>query len=263
MIIDSHCHLNFDMTPDTVDFVVDNAVKSGVSLMLNVATDVEEYPALISSLERYPSVYGAFGIHPESIKPEKMITKKELLDYVRPLKIIGLGETGLDYHYENVDRKYQQESFMVHIEAAREANIPVIIHTRDADEDLIGILKESFRQSPFKAVVHSFSSSKKLSEELLDMGMYISLSGMITFKNADDLREIVKYLPVDKLLVETDTPFLAPVPYRGKQNEPAFVLATFEKLAELKKIDKNQLEDILQQNFFSLFSYKLNQECLK
>ena len=207
MIIDSHCHLTFGDYEDDVDLVIEKAKNNGVSTILNVATNKQEYPYMIALLEKYPFVYGAFGIHPDSINPENMIKIDELLELLHHLKIIGVGETGLDYHYETIDRKYQQEAFMIHIEAARQTSLPLIIHTRDADDDMAAILEEAMIYSPFKGMLHCFSSSEKLAKKALDLGFYLSFSGMITFKKADEVREIVKKVPLDRLLVETDAPF--------------------------------------------------------
>ncbi len=256
MIIDSHCHLTFDDYEDDMEQVICNAQNHGVGMILNVATNKDEYPQMIALLERYAFIYGAFGIHPDSINIENMIRIEDLLQYLHHLKVIGVGETGLDYHYETIDRKYQQEALMIHIEAARQTGKPLIIHTRDADDDMIAILSEAMIYHPFKGMLHSFSSSEKLAKKALDLGLYISLSGMITFKRADELRAIAQKLPVNKLLIETDAPFLAPVPHRGEKNEPAFITQTLKILAELKKIDAADLEKALEVNFKTLFGIK-------
>lgn len=260
MIIDSHCHLSFESYEDELDTVINAACQKGVGLILNVATEQREYADMIGMIEKYPFIYGSFGIHPESVEPDRIISLEELLDCVHHLKIIGVGETGLDYHYENVDRKYQQESFMIHIEAARKADLPLIIHTRDADADLMAILNEQMLYKPFKGMIHCFSSSEALAKTALDLGMYLSVSGMITFKKSEELRTIVKKLPLNRLLIETDAPFLAPVPYRGKRNEPAFVVETFKELALLKGVEESELERILMLNFKTLFKNKLGKD---
>ena len=260
MIIDSHCHLTFGDYEEDMDLVIEKAKENGVQTILNVATNKDEYAQMVGLLERYSFVYGAFGIHPDSIEPNNMIKIDELLDLLHHLKIIGVGETGLDYHYETVDRKYQQESFMIHIEAARQTGMPLIIHTRDADDDMASILQETMLYSPFKAMLHCFSSSEKLAKKALDLGLYLSVSGMITFKNANDLREIIKKVPLNRLLVETDAPFLAPVPYRGKRNEPAYITETFKTLAELKNVSLEALSATLEDNFYTLFDKKLKKD---
>ena len=260
MIIDSHCHLTFGDYEEDMDLVIANAKEKGVQTILNVATNKDEYAQMVGLLERYPFVYGAFGIHPDSIEPNNIIKIDELLDLLHHLKIIGVGETGLDYHYETVDRKYQQESFMIHIEAARQTGLPLIIHTRNADDDMVSILQETMLYSPFKAMLHCFSSSEKLAKKALDLGLYLSVSGMITFKNANDLREIIKKVPLNRLLVETDAPFLAPVPYRGKRNEPSYITETFKMLAELKNISLDELSKTLADNFYTLFDKKLKKD---
>lgn len=256
MIIDSHCHLTFDDYGDDLENVITSAQTSNVGMILNVATNKAEYPQMIALVEKYPFIYGAFGIHPDSINIDNMIKIKELLEYLHHLKVIGVGETGLDYHYETVDRKYQQEALMIHIEAVYQTGKPLIVHTRDADDDTIAILSEAMLYKPFKCMLHSFSSSERLAKKALDLGFYISLSGMITFKKADDLREIVRKLPLNKLLIETDSPFLAPVPYRGKKNEPSFITETLKTLSQIKNVSEKELETILETNFRTLFNLK-------
>ena len=260
MIIDSHCHLTFGDYEEDMDLIIQNAREHGVGMILNVATNKDEYAQMVGLLEHYPFIYGAFGIHPDSIEPNNMVKIDELLDLLHHLKIIGVGETGLDYHYETIDRKYQQESLMIHIEAARQTGLPLIIHTRDADDDMAAILQEAMIYHPFKAMLHCFSSSEKLAKKALDLGCYLSISGIITFKKSDDLRQIVKKVPLDKLLVETDAPFLAPVPYRGKRNEPAYITETVKALSELKNIPQEELEKTLENNFYTLFDKKLKKE---
>ncbi len=260
MIIDSHCHLTFGDYEDDMDLVIQNAKEKGVDTILNVATNKDEYAQMVGLLERYPFIYGAFGIHPDSIEPDNIITIDELLDLLHHLKIIGVGETGLDYHYETIDRKYQQESLMIHIEAARKTGMPLIIHTREADEDMAAILKEAMIYSPFKAMLHCFSSSEKLAKTALDLGFYLSISGIVTFKKSDELREIVKKIPLNRLLVETDAPFLAPIPYRGKRNEPAYITETFKTIAELKNVSQQELSTQLSDNFYTLFDKKLKKD---
>ena len=263
MIIDSHCHLTFGGYDEDIDFIVDRARRAGVEIMVNVATATDEYAQMVGLLERYPFIYGAFGIHPDSVNPDKIISLNELLDCLHHLKIIAVGETGLDYHYETVDRKYQRESLMIHIEAARQTELPLIIHTRDADDDMIAILREQMMYRPFKGMIHCFSSSERLAKAALDLGLYLSLSGIITFKKSDDLRDIVKKIPLERLLIETDSPFLAPIPYRGKKNEPAYVVNVFKQLALLKDISEPDLEAVLTHNFFTLFDKRLKKEDIK
>ncbi len=260
MIIDSHCHLSFEVYDDERERIIAEARQRNVGLILNVATEPKEYADMVGIIEKYPFIYGAYGIHPESVEPDNIITLPDLLQSLHHLKIIGVGETGLDYHYENVDRKYQQESFMIHIEAARQTDMPLIIHTRDADADLKAILTEQMLYKPFKGMIHCFSSSEGLAKTAIDLGLYISVSGIITFKKAEELRAIVKKLPLEALLVETDAPFLAPVPYRGKRNEPAFVVETFKALAQIKEVKEDVLEKQLMLNFKHLFKNKLGKE---
>lgn len=263
MIIDSHCHLDFEAYEDDLDVTIQRAREKGIGGMLTVATDKREYPELIALIEKYPFIYGAFGIHPDSIDINHMPTVTELVQMLHHLKIIGVGETGLDYHFENIDKKYQKESFHTHIEVARQTELPIIIHVREADDDFMGILQEEMRYKPFTGMIHCFSSSEKVAKVALDLGLYLSLSGIITFQKAEDLRAIVEKLPTDRLLVETDAPYLAPVPYRGQRNEPAFITETVNTLAKLKNISVDTLTDTLTANFFSLFRHRINLELFK
>ncbi len=263
MIIDSHCHLDFENFDDDMDEVISRAKESGIGLILNVATDLRSYTDLIALIEKYPFIFGAFGIHPGSINPEDMISVQDLTQMLHHLKIIGIGETGLDYHYENVDRKYQQESLRTHIEASRIARLPIIIHTRDADKDMINILREEMLYKPFTGMIHCFSSSEQMAKTAIDLGMYISLSGIITFKKSQELQDIVKKLPLSQLLIETDAPYLAPVPYRGKRNEPSMIMETFKQLARIKDVSEEKLELILEENFQRLFKNRLKKDDLK
>ncbi len=260
MIIDSHCHLELETYADDLDNVIKRAQNEGVGIILDVATDKQSYPELIALLEKYPFIFGAFGIHPNSIDVDNMISAQELLQMIHHLKIIGVGETGLDYHYETIDRKYQQESFRIHIEVSRQSNLPLIIHTRKADNDLIGILKEEMLYKPFGAMIHCFSSSEQVAKTALDFGMYLSLSGIITFQKSIALQEIVKKIPLTSLLIETDSPYLAPTPYRGKKNEPYMLREVFKKLALIKNVPEDVLMETLKQNFFTLFHQRLDKD---
>lgn len=260
MIIDSHCHLELETYADDLDNVIKRAQNEGVGIILDVATDKQSYPELIALLEKYPFIFGAFGIHPNSIDVDNMISVQELLQMIHHLKIIGVGETGLDYHYETIDRKYQQESFRIHIEVSRQSNLPLIIHTREADNDLIGILKEEMLYKPFGAMIHCFSSSEQVAKTALDFGMYLSLSGIITFQKSIALQEIVKKIPLTSLLIETDSPYLAPTPYRGKKNEPYMLREVFKKLALIKNVPEDVLMETLKQNFFTLFHQRLDKD---
>lgn len=251
--MDSHCHLNFPDYKDDIDQVIANAKASGVGVMQTICTEMAEFNEVHEIAKSYDGIYCSVGVHPNDSANAEIADLEELLACIKHPEVIGIGETGLDYHYENSPRERQQESFRIHIKAAQESGLPVIVHTREADEDTIAILKEEMAKQPFKGVIHCFSSSQWLAEEAIKLGLYISLSGIITFKNAIDIRNTVTQLPLDRLLVETDAPFLAPMPYRGKRNEPAYTAHTNMKLAELKEIPPEESAKITTDNFFTLF----------
>jgi len=281
MLIDSHCHLNL-LTKDTdLDSVVQRAMANGVQYMQTICTKLEDFPIVLEIAEKYENVFASIGVHPCEVnsaishcealqvlwQSQEAWTRLPRQDYVLPRndaeaiimlthhpKIIGIGETGLDYYHQPYDKKLQKDSLVAHIQAASSTSLPVIIHTREADEDTIDILTSEMRNSKFPGLIHCFTSSKNLAAKMLDIGLYISMSGIITFKNATDLQEIVKYVPLDRLLIETDSPYLAPTPMRGKQNEPAFVRYVAEKVAELKNITSGEVADITTHNFKTLFS---------
>lgn len=253
MLIDSHCHLNFPQLKDRTDEILKKANEQDVRYFLTVNTRLDEYNFLKNLTKQYKGIFCSVGVHPQDVKDHNLITlKDELSKALKDSKTVALGETGLDYYYENSPPLEQKKSFNIHIECAKEFNIPLIIHTRDADEDTIDALL------PYKnhvtGVFHCFSGGIELAKKALDLGFYISFSGIITFKNAFDLMEIVKYVPLECILVETDSPFLAPIPYRGKTNEPAHVRLVAEKVSELKNIDIDLVENQTTQNFFNLFS---------
>jgi TatD DNase family protein len=254
MLIDSHCHLNYpDFTPDYAD-VIARAESAGVGLMQTICTKIEEFPAVLAVAEANPQIYCSIGVHPHHAGEGEMATTADLLEKSRHPKVIGIGETGLDYYYEHSPREAQRESFRRHIAASQQNKLPVIVHTRDADEDTLAILEETQSQTFFPALIHCFSSSRELAERCLKMGIYISLSGIITFKKAEELRATAKDVPLNRILIETDAPYLAPIPYRGKRNEPAYVKQVAECLAELKGISVEEVAASTTENFFRLFS---------
>lgn len=254
MLVDSHCHLDFPDFDDELDEVVARARRAGVGLMLTICTHLTRFERVLAVAERYDDVYCTVGIHPHEAGNEPEATADRLIDLARHPKVVGFGETGLDYFYEHSPRAAQQESFRAHIAAARQAGLPVIIHTRDAEDDTMAILAEEHAKGPFHGVVHCFSSSAQLAEKAVDLGLYISLSGIVTFKKAEALRETVQGVPVDHLLVETDAPYLAPVPKRGKRNEPAFTVHTAEVVAGLKKMPAEAFARATTENFLRLFA---------
>lgn len=255
MIIDSHCHLEMN---EELPEIVRRAGENGVELMVNVGTQMDELPSLIGTMEAYRCIYGIFAVHPHSVEEDESWKKKDFEGVYSHAKMIGVGETGLDYHYDFSKREVQKEAFRRHIEVAQERNLPVIVHTREAEEDTIALLKECYRQKPFDCVIHSFNGTKAFAEEMLSLGFYLSVSGMLTFSKAQDLRDTLKNIPLDRLLTETDSPYLAPVPYRGKTNEPAYVVEVVKKLAEIKEISENEVEEAVAQNFLKLFDKKVS-----
>jgi len=253
MIIDSHCHLDMSDYAEEIDDVIKRAQNAGVGLILTVATTPDEYDRALEIAKKYPFIYTAFGIHPEIAGKGYLITTEELIKKLKAPKIIAVGETGLDYFYGSATKEAQKELLRTHCKAARQTNLPIIIHTRDADDDLIEIIEEELKKGTFTGVIHCFSSGDKLAQKALEWGFYISFSGILTFKKAIELQEIAKKIPINRVLVETDAPFLAPVPYRGKRNEPAYVIETLKKLAALKEIDEGVLARQIEQNFRELF----------
>lgn len=252
-LVDSHCHLDFPEFAAELPEVVARAEANGIGLMQTICTHITKFPQVLAVAERFPSVYCSVGIHPHNVEEEPKVTAQDLLAKTAHPKVIGIGETGLDYYYEHSPRALQQQSFRAHIAAARESRLPIIVHTRDADADTIAILKEEHAKGPFPGLIHCFSSGPEMAEAALEIGFYISISGIITFKKAEELRAVVKTVPLERLLVETDSPYLAPMPHRGKRNEPAFTRHTAEMLAELKGVTTEELARITTANFHHLF----------
>lgn len=254
MLVDSHCHLNFPDFKDDLDAVVARARDAGVGVMQTICTEMAEFEEVYAIAERYEGVYCSVGVHPNESGEQEVVSTEELIVKTSRKKVIGLGETGLDYYYEKADRKLQKDSFLAHIAAARETGLPIIVHTREADEDTVSILTEEMKKGSFTGVIHCFTSSRYLAEKCLELGFYISLSGIISFKNAQAIRDVVKIVPQDRLLVETDAPYLAPTPHRGKRNEPAYVINTNKIVAELKALSEAECAAITTKNFFRLFN---------
>lgn len=256
MLVDSHCHLDYlERDGRDLDEVVGAARRAGIERLVTICTKVTQFETVCAIAERFEDVTCSVGIHPHDAGSEPETTTEQLVDWARHPKVVGIGETGLDYFYEHSPRATQRKSFRAHIRAARETGLPLIVHTRDADADTIAILREEQEEGgPFPGVIHCFSSSKWLGEEAVKLGLYISISGILTFKKADALRDAVRDVPLDRLLVETDSPYLAPVPKRGKQNEPAFVVHTAEALATLKGVSADDLAEATTRNFRTLFA---------
>jgi len=253
-IVDSHCHLNYKGIREQQDAVIDRARAAGVGCMLSINTKLREYDEIVAIIDKHADIFGTVGIHPHEAESEPDVAVQALTERAAHPKIVGIGETGLDYFYDNAPRDMQLVNFRGHIEASRQTGLPVIVHTRDADDDCIAILSEEMAKGTFGGVIHCFTASQRLADACLEMGFYISISGIVTFKNAKELHATAKTIPSDRLLIETDSPFLAPVPHRGKTCEPAFVADTASFLAELRGESLEDLGAKTTQNFFDLFS---------
>ena len=253
-IVDSHCHLNFPQFKDKIDEIVNRALDKGVSKMLTISTKLNEISNLEDISKTYSEVYNSVGVHPHECKNYKDLCLEDLLKYTKNPKCIGIGESGLDFYYENSPKELQIELFKIHIEAARKSFLPLIVHTRAADSETIEILQNEMKRGKFSGLIHCFSTSQELAESAIDLGLYISLSGIITFNKSNELRNIIKELPVDRLLVETDAPYLAPVPYRGKCNEPAYVIKTAQFISNLLGISFESFAKQTTNNFYKLFT---------
>lgn len=252
-MIDSHSHIGFEELKDNLPALIRRAAEQGVDKILTVACSHEQLSDLKEILDEYENVYGAFGIHPN--ESNVLISSDELAQIISSHpKIIGIGETGLDYHYDFAPIEKQKENFLTHIEVSQMLGKPLIIHARSADEDTIGIIKNAAKRGAIKGVLHCFTGSKQLLDAALEIGFYISASGVITFQKSNALREIFKTVPLDRLLVETDAPYLAPAPFRGKQNEPSLLPYTLGMLANIKGVTVEEMSEITTQNFKNLFS---------
>jgi TatD DNase family protein len=254
MLIDSHCHLDFQALSVELDDVVARAGAAGVAGMVTICTEVRQFDRIRAIAERFDNVWCSVGLHPHEAAKEPELATARLVELARHPKVVGIGETGLDFFYEHSPRAEQARQFRQHIAAARETGLPLIVHTRDADAETADILEEEMRAGPFTGLIHCFSSGPALARRAVDLGLYISVSGIVTFKKADELRATVAAVPLDRLLVETDAPYLAPVPHRGKRNEPAFVAHTARTVAELKQVPAAALAETTTDNFFRLFA---------
>jgi TatD DNase family protein len=254
MLVDSHCHLDFpDFAPE-LDAVVARANAAGVGHMVTIGTRVRRHAQVLAVAERFPSVTCSVGTHPHHAHEELDITVEDLIAHTRHPKVVALGEAGLDYHYDNSPRDAQEQGFRTHIAAARATQLPLVIHTREADNDCARILEDEMGKGAFPAVLHCYTGGPELARRAVALGCYIGFTGIVTFKNSAALRAIAAELPADRFLVETDAPYLAPLPYRGKRNEPSFVVEVAKVLAEVRGVS---FEDIARQstdNFFKLFA---------
>ena len=253
MLIDSHCHLEYKGLVEDQAGVIERARAAGIGGFLNISTRRREWDQVIATAERNPDVWASVGIHPHEADAHADLDKAALLEAAARPKVIGIGETGLDYYYDHSDRATQQALFRTHIAVARETGLPLIVHTRDAEEETARIITEEMEQGAFAALIHCFTASADFAQAMLGHGLTISLSGIVTFKNAKDLQAIAAELPEDRLLVETDAPFLAPVPHRGRTCEPSFTADTARFVAALRGIDAQALAEATTRNFFALF----------
>jgi TatD DNase family protein len=254
MYVDSHCHLNYKGLVEEQAAVIDRARRAGVTAMLNISTREREWDDVLGVAERHDDIWASVGIHPHEADDHAHIDTLKLISRASNPRVVAIGETGLDYYYDHSDREHQKASFRSHIVAARETGLPLIVHTRDAEADTLDIMQDEMAKGPYKAVIHCFTASQNFADAALAMGCYISLSGIVTFKNAKDLQATAKTIPQDRLLIETDSPFLAPIPHRGKPCEPAFVADTAKFLSALLSLNPEQLGRMTSDNFYALFS---------
>ena len=254
MLIDSHCHLNYKGLVEDQQAVLERARAAGVTGFLNISTRQSEWDAIVAVAEREPDVWASVGIHPHEADAHADLGAQALIDAAAHPKVVGIGETGLDYYYDHSDRAAQRALFRVHIAVARQSGLPLIVHTRDAEDDTAAILAEEMEQGAFPALIHCFTASRGFARTVLDLGLSISISGIVTFKNARELQEIAAEIPADRLLVETDAPFLTPVPRRGKTCEPAFVADTARFVAGLRGVTPEALGETTATNFRRLFA---------
>jgi TatD DNase family protein len=252
MLVDSHCHLDYPPMADDLAGTLARARNAGVGTLLTIGTKLRDFTRVRAIAEANDNVFCSVGIHPHEAENEAADAAK-LIELARHPKVVGIGETGLDYYYDKSPREKQRENFRAHMRAAAEAGLPLIVHTRDADDDTAAMLTEAMRESPLTGVLHCFTSSQNLADAAVELGFYISISGIVTFKNAEALRRTVRTVPLERLLVETDSPYLAPVPMRGKPCEPAYVAHTAAKVAELKGVGIAELTRATTANFFALF----------
>ena len=253
-IVDSHCHLDYEGLAEDLPAVLKRCDDADVGLVLSISSRVKNFARLLKIAEAHENVFCTVGTHPHNAHEELDITTADLVRLAKHPKVVGIGEVGLDYHYDNSPREAQMQGFRTHIAAARETGLPLIIHTREAEDDTARVLEEEMAKGAFKAVLHCFTSKQWLAERAVELGLCVSFSGIITYKNAEDLRLTAKALPLDRLLVETDAPFLAPIPFRGKSNEPSFVVKTLEQLATARGLSPDDMAKITSDNFFRHFS---------
>ena len=258
MIIDSHCHLNYEPMSLSLKETIDRANRDGVKFLLTISTEDKSYDKILNIISNNACVYGSYGIHPHEAKHHQYLKSGDIVKKAKlNKKIIGLGESGLDFYYNHSDKKDQIKCFEEHIIAAQNTQLPLIIHTRNAETETLDIIKKKLNEKKFKFLIHCFTGSKRFALNLIDLGAYISASGVITFKKSDELANTFKEIPNDRILVETDSPYLAPVPLRGKPNEPSYIIHTVKFMSKLKNLTFEDFSNITTNNFFNLFG-KLN-----
>jgi len=254
-MIDSHCHLDHEPLYQNINDIISRSKAAGITKLLTICTNLQSFDNIKTIINIDPIIYGTFGIHPHEVD-KNLISKSKIIENTKHSnKIIGVGETGLDFYYDNSDRANQIKSFENHIDACLDLNVPLIVHSRNAEVDTFNILN-NYKNSNLKILMHCFTGSYGFAKKLLDLNCYFSASGIITFKNSSDLRETFSYIPNEKLIIETDSPFLAPAPMRGKKNEPSFIKFTLQKLAEIKKMKEEHMDIVTTENFNNLFSSK-------
>ena len=253
-LVDSHCHLDFPVFENDLPEVVERAVQGGVSRMVTIATSLRAEPDVRAISERFESVFFAAGTHPHRVAEEPMVSVDDLVRVARHPRLVAIGETGLDYHYTRELAELQKRSLRVHVEAARVTGLPLVIHARAADDDIGSILEDEYKRAPFDCVMHCFSSSAALAELAVSMGFYLSMSGIVTFRKSEELRSIFSRVPIDQILVETDAPYLAPAPHRGKTNEPSYTLHTAKVGAEIHGMTLDDFAAATTRNFDRLFA---------
>ena len=254
MLVDSHCHLDFPDFKDELDGVVARAKAAGIGRMVTISTRVRQQDGLLAICERFPEVFSSVGTHPHHAHEELDIGAAELVERTKNPKVVAIGEAGLDYHYDNSPRDAQAQGLRAHIAAARDTQLPLVIHSRDADDDMAAILRDEMGQGAFPAVLHCFTGGRALALTGIELGLYVSFTGILTFKKSDALRAIAAELPADRILVETDSPYLAPGPYRGKRCEPAYVAETAKVLAATRGVSPDEIARQTSENFFRLFA---------
>jgi len=254
MLVDSHCHLDFPDFAGDLDAIVGRAADAGVGRMVTISTRVRRLSELLAITERFPNVYCSVGTHPHHADEEDGISSDELVELTRHPKVVALGEAGLDYFYDNASRQAQARGFRAHIAAARATGLPLVIHSRDADQDCQRILEEEVAKGPFRAILHCYTGGRELAMKAIDLGLSISFTGILTFKKSEALRDLAADLPAERIMVETDAPYLAPGKFRGKRNEPAYVVEVARVLAETRGVSLDEISRQTSENFFRLFS---------